>query len=110
METVSAVFGYQGSLGDLQGMAITWGMIGNTLFTVAHRHAEGIRYLLQGLLLLNQLGMEPHTQQAMAQDLADFRRRAGAEVFDPIWNELTHGAPLPPWLKGEEGEPGAGEG
>ncbi len=85
------------ALGDVQGKAMTLGMMGQAFFA-AGRQAEGTRALLQGYLILVEAGIEPQTQQAMASDLIDFRRRAGAAVFDPIWAELTDNAPLPDWL------------
>ncbi len=96
------------ALGDLQGKAATLGMMGQALFA-AGRKEQGIRALLNGFLLLTQAGIEPRTQQAMARDLADFRRRAGPEVFDPIWKEATNGAPLPPWLTASEASASSSE-
>ena len=87
-------------LGDLQGMAMTLGMMGQNLWA-SNKPAEAIRALLRGFLILTAQQMEPETQKAMAENLRDMRQQSGAELFDPIWQELTEGAPIPEWLTKE---------
>ena len=84
-------------LGDQQGMAITLGMMGQTLWAM-ERHADALRALVSGLALLQRLGIEPQTQRAMAEVLIRWRQELGPERFDPLWQEAT-GQPLPPWLR-----------
>jgi len=92
----------QERLGDLRGKAMTLGMMGQVLFA-AGRHAEGIRAVLQGYLLLRRLNIEPQSQKTLEKILAKMRRQAGPQVFDPIWAEATEGALLPEWLVGATG-------
>ena len=54
--------------------------------------------MLQGYLLLRRLNIEPQSQKTLEEILTIMRRQAGPQVFDPIWAEVTGGAPLPEWL------------
>ncbi len=84
-------------LGDQRGKAMTLGMLGQLLFAQG-QHAEGIHAVLEGYLILQVLDIDPQGRKTLEEVLAQMRREAGPQVFDPIWAELTQGAPLPEWL------------
>ena len=70
-------------LGDRKGKAMTLGMMGQALWQSGQWPAA-IRSLLQGFLLLEQLGIEPRTRQAMARDLRAMRAQAGARLLEEV--------------------------
>lgn len=83
-------------LGDIKGKAITLGMMSKA-YWANHKHKEAIISLLNGLMQLVELEIEPYTQQAMASDMADWRSELGEQKFDSLWKEIT-GETLPEWL------------
>jgi tetratricopeptide (TPR) repeat protein len=83
-------------LGDLQGKAMTLGMM-SQVYWARQRYKEAITFLLNGLMLLVQLRIEPQIQQEMASVMAGWRAKLGEQKFDALWKEITD-SPLPEWL------------
>lgn len=83
-------------LGDLQGRAMTLGMMGKVLWE-SQNYKDAIASLLQGLMQLVELKIEPQIQQAMTSDMTGWREELGAEKFDAIWKEITR-QKIPEWL------------
>jgi hypothetical protein len=67
------------------------------VYWARQQYKEAITFLLNGLMLLVQLRIEPQTQQAMASDMAGWRAELGEQKFDALWKEITN-SPLPEWL------------
>jgi tetratricopeptide (TPR) repeat protein len=84
------------NIGDLQGRAMTMGMI-SKIYWEKRNYKEAIKSLLNGLMQLVELKIEPNTQRAMASDIAGWREELGANRFDGLWKEIT-GQGVPDWL------------
>ncbi len=84
-------------LGDLQGKAMTLGMM-SKIFWARGNYKDAITSLLNGLMQLVKLQIEPQTQQAMASDMAGWRQELGTDKFDVLWKEITGQEEIPEWL------------
>ncbi len=84
-------------LGDLQGKSATLAMLGQ-LYAQKKEDRLALQALLLALQTLQQIGARPDAQ-AVADILVQFSQSVGPAVFNPLWAEVTQGAPLPAWLQ-----------
>ncbi|MEW6085481.1 MAG: tetratricopeptide repeat protein [Chloroflexota bacterium] len=83
-------------LGDVRGKANALGVIGK-VYWASQKYRDAIKFLLEGLMQLVELEIDPRIQQIMISDLIRWRQELGTETFDALWLEEI-GQPLPEWL------------
>ena len=89
-------------LGDLKGKSATLHQMAIVLFQNGE-YRLALQNLLQALTTLESMGARPDAQH-IAKSLVQFRTALGADEFDPLWTEVTGGAPLPEWLSADPQE------
>jgi len=57
-----------------------------------------LRALLESLTTLARIGAAPDAAR-VAEIIAAFRQQLGSDRFQALWDQVTGGQPLPPWLR-----------
>ncbi len=96
-------------LDDIRSKTVTLGMM-SKVYWANQKYKEAITLLLNSLMQLAELRVDPQTQQAMASDMAYWRGELGADKFDVIWKEITGQENIPDWLSQSGLAPSTGSG
>jgi tetratricopeptide (TPR) repeat protein len=96
------------ALGDRQGKSATLANMGVVLLQMGQLR-PALEAFLESFLTLQNMGAAPDAR-AVAGWLIRFRREVGREQFDPLWHDVTAGAPRPDWLSADAPTPAAAAG